>query len=93
MSTMTQGAKIKRGQTVVGEVYAARKGFPARYGADKYDKFFVQDIRVGEEFKILNYDESTKEYTLLNLNLGTPNAWFKTNDQELDYILRRGATK
>lgn len=93
MSTVTQSSKIKRGQKMVGGIFAARKGFPARYGADKYDDTFIQDIVVGEEFKVLNYEESAGEYTLLNLNLGTPDAWFKVNDEELDYILRRGATK
>ena len=93
MSTVTQSSKIKRGQSIVGEVFTSRKGFPAKYGADKYDDTFIQDIVVGEEFKALNYEESAGEYTLLNLNLGTPDAWFKVNDEELDYILRRAATK
>lgn len=93
MSTIAQKSKIKRGQSIVGEVFTSRKGFPAKYGADKYDETFIQDIGVGEDFKVLNYEESTGLYTLLNLNLGTSEAWFKVDDQELDYILRRGATK
>lgn len=91
--TTTQQAKIRRGHSIIGEVFTARKGFPAKHGADKWDKTFIQDIAVGENFKVLSYEESRGIYTLLNLELGTSEAWFEVDNQELDYLLRRGETR
>ena len=89
MVIMTQESKIKRGQSIVGEVHTARQTLdnPGRYGVDKNNETFSPDIIAGENFKVLSYDEVTNEYKLLNLSSETPEAWFTVSDDELDYIL------
>jgi len=87
---MTTVAREQR----VGKVYKSRKSFPrlARGEFKKKDDF-TYDLKVGETFKVTDYDAQTGFFTLINLDLDEVNAWFEVTEDDLQYLLREGDYK
>lgn len=83
MSENLNGAKL------VDKTYVARKGFPKSTQRTTEGQL----ISVDEKFKVLEFNSEKNEYKLLNLDLGTPDAWFIVSQEEFDYIRRVGETK
>lgn len=80
-----------KGEDMVGKVFKSKKGFP------KFRECESQLVRTGESLKVVSYNSEDNTYNLVNLDLGVNldchYAWFCVNDEELDYLLRRGYTK
>lgn len=85
--------KTTKGNDMVGLVFKLRKGFPKLSECEEKSQY----VRVGESVKVVAYNDETKEYTLVNLNMNIGSdmyySWFNVDDTELDYLLRRGSTK
>lgn len=77
----------------IGKEFVARKSFPKiERGGKTKDEDFSYDVQVGE--KIVIKDFNGKHYTLWNISLDKSGlAWFKVNQEELDYLLRKCNTR
>lgn len=88
--------KSLSGKGLIGEKFTARKSYPRverGYGRwAKRDEDFSYDIQVGEEFIVKEFDG--EYYKLENISLDESGlAWFMVNQDNLDFILRRGIYK
>lgn len=64
----------------VGEEYIATDCYPK-------EKVESKDVNKNEKIKIIEISENGKEIKILNLNLGTPDAWVTISEDELRNII------
>lgn len=67
-------------QICLGEEYIATDNYPK-------EKVESKDINKNERFKIIEISEDKKEFKILNLSLGTPDAWVTISEDELRKII------
>lgn len=72
------------GKELVGEVFVSKNNYPISIDIDNEG----YDVTVGERVLVEEYYEDSKEYKLVNLNLGTSLAYFIVNDDVLNYLLQ-----
>lgn len=72
------------GKELVGKVFVSKNNYPISIDIDNEG----YDVTVGERVLVEEYYGDTKEYKLINLNLGTPLAYVIVNDEVLNYLLK-----
>lgn len=80
---MTYTVKLN-GLDLIGVEKKTKRGFPVAYDKSTEGQF----LRVGETFRITDYDKHNNEYTIFNVSLGVPSAWMKVSREEIHFMLR-----
>lgn len=79
--------KTRSGYDMIGASFRSRRNFP------KLSECESPLVRIDEVVKVVDYNENEDEYTVINLslncNMDVNYAWFKMDETELNYILKR----
>lgn len=72
---------------MVGTSFKSRRNFPTISECES------PLVKKGEVVKVVDYDEYSDEYMIINVsmnsNMDTNHAWFRMDESELNYILKR----
>lgn len=76
-----------RGYEMIGTSFKSRRNFP------KLSECESPLVKKGEVVKVVDYDENKDEYMVINVslncNMNINHAWFRMDETELNYILKR----